>query len=205
MRTKLIARLIKYLLKALLWTCKIEKVGYEKIAITKDQGPLILMLWHNRLAPLAEILLPLAKKNYRFAAFVSKSRDGEILSQFVLSYKGGDVIRVPHNGRDKALKVMIETLLHKDEIVLITPDGPRGPVHELKPGVLFAAQESKAAIIPFSWEASSYFELKTWDKFRIPKPFTTIRAVFGEVIHPNDETTLEELQTALESVSKQVV
>ena len=190
MRHKLIAYLIRMVLKGLLLTCRVKIEGLEGIREAKQTGPLIIMLWHNRLAPLAEILSPLTDK-FRFAAFVSKSRDGEILSQFVLSYKGGAVIRVPHDGRDKALKVMIETLNQSDEIVLITPDGPRGPRYKMKPGVLFAAQATAAWIIPFTWESKSCFELKTWDRFRLPKPFSTIHARFGAPVKAESLNQLE--------------
>lgn len=199
MRNKLIAFSLKWVMKALIATCKVKITGRDQIAETKKKGPLIVMLWHNRLAPLAEILSPLADK-LKFAAFVSKSRDGEILSQLVLSYKGGSVIRVPHNGRDKALRIMIDTLLNTEEIILITPDGPRGPVYKMKPGTLFAAKEASAHIIPFTWESSRYFELKTWDKFRIPKPFSTIEARFGEPIDAKNIEQLDELESHLNNV-----
>jgi lysophospholipid acyltransferase (LPLAT)-like uncharacterized protein len=195
MREKVIAFAAKYLIRAILKTCRIEVTGLEKVIAAAEKGPLILMLWHNRLAPLAEILYPLSAR-FNFAAFVSKSRDGEILSQFVLSYKGGQVIRVPHNGRDKALKVMIETLKKNEAIVMITPDGPKGPIYTLKPGVKFAAEETGAAIIPFSWDASSYFSLSSWDRFRIPKPFTRITAHFGDPLSGN--ASLETLQNVLQ-------
>jgi hypothetical protein len=198
MRNKLIAYLAKYLMKATLATCRISLSGREHIQQAKEEGPLILMLWHNRLAPLAEILLPLSKR-YAFSAFISKSRDGDILSHFVLSYKNGQVIRVPHNAKDAALKALIDTLKQPDgPIALITPDGPRGPAYQLKPGVLFAAKEAKATLIPFTWTSSSYFELKTWDRFRFPLPFTTLHAHFGPPLKVTEQTTLEDLKKALE-------
>lgn len=196
MRNKIIAYLAKYLLKAIMLTCRVEIIGRDKILEAAKAQPLILMLWHNRLAALPEILYPVAAQ-HKFAAFVSKSRDGEMLSQLVLSYKGGTVIRVPHNGRDKALKIMIETLNKRDEIVIITPDGPRGPLYELKPGVLFAAKATGSAIIGFTWEADKFFELKSWDKFRLPRPFTKIRGVFGDVIQVTAHTTLADLKSHL--------
>jgi lysophospholipid acyltransferase (LPLAT)-like uncharacterized protein len=149
------------------------------------------MLWHNRLTIIAEILAPLARK-FRFAAFISNSRDGEILSNFILSYPCASVIRVPHNARDKALKTMILTLRQGDLIVLITPDGPKGPVYKVKPGIVMAAKESNASVVPFTWESSHLIELKTWDKMRFPRPFSTIKAIFGEPHRFADETTYEE-------------
>lgn len=194
MYTRLIAALVKYLLRGILKTCRVQIEGIEYLKEAAHEGPLILMLWHNRLAPLAEILRPLGKI-FTFSAFVSKSKDGEILSQLVLTYKGGKVIRVPHNHREGALRTMIETLQKKEAVVMITPDGPRGPRYKLKPGVRFAATETNARIIAFNWEAKKYYELNTWDKFRIPLPFTTVKATFSEPIE--SDASVETLESVL--------
>lgn len=193
--------LIKWVLKAILATCRLKVHGLGHVAKARTQGPVIIMLWHQDLAPLAEILKPLTPQ-YAFSAFISKSRDGQILADFVLSYKNGQVIRVPHNGRNQALKALIETLQKKDSpIAIITPDGPRGPAYELKPGVLFAAQETGSQIIPFSWSATRLLTLKTWDRFKIPLPFTTIQAHFGEPIEVSSHTELKDLSRKLPSGS----
>lgn len=186
------------MLKGILATCRVKISGLEHIEKAKKEGPLIIMLWHNQLAPLAEILLPLSKK-FPFSAFISKSRDGEILSQFVLSYKNGFVIRVPHDGRDKALKILIETLQKENSpVALITPDGPRGPRYVLKPGALFAAKEVGAQIISFAWKANRFYAFKTWDAFRLPLPFTTLEAKFSPPLKATEATTLEDLQKMIE-------
>ena len=52
----------------------------------------------------------------------------------------------------------------------------------MKPGIAIAALETKAHVVPFSWEAKNYWELKTWDRLRIPKPFTSIHVTFAPPI-----------------------
>ncbi len=65
----------------------------------------------------------------------------------------------------------------------------------MKPGILLAAKQANAWVVTFSWESDRYWELNTWDKFRIPKPFSTIKLVWGTPIPPEDiETKLNELQ-----------
>lgn len=172
-------------------------IGLDQLEELAQKGPVILMLWHNRLCPLAHILYPLSSKR-DFSAFVSKSKDGEILSQFVLSYKGGKVIRVAHNQKNAALKAMVETLRKNEAIVMITPDGPRGPVYKVKPGVKFAAEETGAKIIPFNWKGDKYWELKSWDGFRIPKPFSRIEAAFGEPL--TGDASLDKLKASLDTL-----
>ena len=64
--------------------------------------------------------------------------------------------------------------------MVITPDGPRGPKHVIKPGAVYVARKSKAFLLPFSWSSSRSWKLKTWDQMEIPKPFSKVVCVFGE-------------------------
>jgi lysophospholipid acyltransferase (LPLAT)-like uncharacterized protein len=177
----LIAYSAKLALRLLVKTCKIEIKGLHTFIETASKSPCILTLWHDRLTLVAEILNAFAPQFF-YTAVVSNSRDGEPLALFAKSYKGGNVLRVPHHSRHLALSQMIDCLNAQQNVVLVTPDGPRGPRYTAKPGVVFAARESSAKVIPFSWDADRKWLLKTWDKMIIPKPFSTIQIVFGESI-----------------------
>ncbi len=77
-----------------------------------------------------------------------------------------------------ALRQLVDALASGGN-VLITPDGPRGPVYEVSPGVIFVAQKSGAAIVPLHLEYSSCWRLKSWDRFIVPRPFCTMRFILG--------------------------
>lgn len=171
--------LIRGFLRLIVMTCRFEIKGSNNLIDAIRSGPTIIVLWHNRIALLGPVLLKIAP-NYIYTAFVSNSRDGNLVADYITSYPQGRAIRVRHNAKEHALKTLIERLRTTKEIPLVTPDGPRGPVYVAKPGLMFVVKETQAQLIPFSWESSSYWELKTWDRFRIPKPFTTIYARFGE-------------------------
>ena len=64
--------------------------------------------------------------------------------------------------------------LKNGKVILITPDGPRGPRYWVKPGVAYAAKTTSSHIVPFTWSASHYWQLNTWDRMLIPKPFSKI-------------------------------
>lgn len=89
------------------------------------------------------------------------------------------------------LKVLIESLrlLKNGYDIGIAPDGPRGPYHNIGDGVVAMSQRTQRCIIPMRVVYSRYWELKTWDRFRIPKPFSTIDfyALDGFVIDENME------------------
>lgn len=176
----LFAYFLKLLLRVILWTCSYKMKGLDAFHAVSKNRKCILMLWHNRLLIVPEILRKFAAKN-NYTAFISNSLDAEPFAIMINSYRFGRTIRVPHLSRHFALKKMIDLLKNSNEVIVITPDGPRGPRYEVKPGTALAAKKTLANIIPFSWHASRFWELHTWDKLRIPKPFSTIFLEFG---HP---------------------
>lgn len=177
----IVARLIRAVLFLLIKSCRVKTFGLDLVEEAAKKGPVLIALWHEELVPLAEILKPLGPK-LSFTAFVSKSRDGKLLSSFISTYSSADVVEVPHNARGAALKAMINRLTYGKKIGLITPDGPRGPRRELKEGLVTAARQSGATIIPFYWRSPSPFTLSTWDRLKIPKPFSSIEAHFGPAL-----------------------
>jgi len=193
----LIAYVGKFLLRTLLFTCKIKVKGLEAFHTVASNERCIMMLWHNRLGIMSELLYKFSPK-YIYAAFISKSRDGDPLAKLADSYKTGRAIRVAHNTRHGALKNVIDNLREGKQIVVITPDGPRGPRYEAKPGIAMAAQETAAKVVPVTWTATRFWQLKTWDKMIFPKPFSTILVDFGEALKfEKHEQSLEEVSRVL--------
>jgi len=158
------------------------------------------MLWHNRIAP-ALFILSTYTPHIHYTALVSGSRDGDILSNIIHSYKKGGTIRVPHLARYQALRTLVRHVEERRQIVVITPDGPRGPCYEIKPGIAIAALETQAQIFSFNWEAEDYWEFKTWDKFRLPKPFTTLHVTISPTVRFDQmpQPSLEEAQFILKT------
>lgn len=178
LRSSLIARTSKALLFLLFKTCRVHVEGVERFREIMTKEKCLLMLWHNRLA-LVPFILAKYTPHIQYAALVSASRDGEILSKIIHSYKDGYTIRVPHLARYQALQNVIRHVEERKQIVVITPDGPRGPRYEVKPGIAIAALETRAYVVSLNWEAKNYWEFKTWDQFRLPKPFTTVHVTFN--------------------------
>ena len=197
-RSRLIAKLGNFLMKLLMRTCRIHVEGLDSFIKIAEAEKCILMLWHNRLAIIPSILSQLSPDKI-FAALVSGSRDGEILSAVIESYKQGRTIKVWHQARHQALREIIRHVEERKQLVILTPDGPRGPCYEMKPGIAFAALETQAYVIPLDWEAERFWELKTWDRLRVPKPFTTIVFRFLPPFRLENagQTSLEEAKAVL--------
>jgi lysophospholipid acyltransferase (LPLAT)-like uncharacterized protein len=84
----------------------------------------------------------------------------------------------PLRGSSKkgARQVLLQAFksIKSGEEVLITPDGPRGPRHSMSDGAIGIALKSKLPIFVMNYKAEKYWEMKSWDRFVIPKPFTKV-------------------------------
>ena len=86
-----------------------------------------------------------------------------------------------HSGR-AALEEVVD-YLKQESNTLMTPDGPAGPVKELKHGVLDMSMASGIAVVPLKVRTSRAFILNaTWDNKRIPLPFSTITIEYGNPV-----------------------
>jgi lysophospholipid acyltransferase (LPLAT)-like uncharacterized protein len=142
--------------------------------------PVIFAIWHNRLLMLPRIFDPCFPTRQSFG-LISASGDGDLIAIFI-ERSGYGTIRGSSSRKGViALRQLVETLASGGN-VLVTPDGPRGPVYQASQGVVFLAQKSGAPVVPIHMEYSSSWRLKSWDRFVVPRPFATLRAIFGAPI-----------------------
>jgi lysophospholipid acyltransferase (LPLAT)-like uncharacterized protein len=142
--------------------------------------PVIFAIWHNRLLMLPRVFDPCFPTRQSYG-LISASRDGDLIARFI-ERSGYGTIRGSSSRKGViALRQLVDTLA-ADGNVLVTPDGPRGPVYQLSQGVVFLAQKSAAPVVPIHMEYSSCWRLKSWDRFVVPRPFAKLRAIFGAPI-----------------------
>ena len=87
-------------------------------------------------------------------------------------------------------------------------DGPQGPAHQTKPGIVYTAREARAKIIPLALEARRGVILsRRWDRHCIPLPFNNITVFIGKSIDVEPGDSLEakgaEVTTSLLQLTKQ--
>ena len=142
--------------------------------LVDTRRPFIYLLWH-------EALLPLLWQHRRqqVTIVVSEAREGQYLSDYAqrIGYRllPGSSTR----GGARALLGAIR-VLEEGSTVAITPDGPRGPRREIKPGVVHAAQRAGAMIMPLHAATSSGWSARSWDRMFLPKPFAEVHLGYGE-------------------------
>lgn len=159
-------------------TISVREIPNDYSRRLKRQGKCVIYaIWH------AHILIPVyATRNLGIKALISQHRDGEYFAQIVQRL-GFDVARgSTTRGGAKALLSMIKKI--KDEAVslAIAPDGPKGPRFVAQSGVIILGQKTGFPIIPVSLGLTKYWELSSWDRFRIPKPFSKAIIIYGDPI-----------------------
>jgi lysophospholipid acyltransferase (LPLAT)-like uncharacterized protein len=75
--------------------------------------------------------------------------------------------------------------------LLITPDGPRGPKHQMKRGAHLVAQRTRRPLILLGVEYARSRQLRNWDSFEIPYPWTDVRAIYSDPIMVPDDVSGE--------------
>jgi lysophospholipid acyltransferase (LPLAT)-like uncharacterized protein len=149
---------------------------HDVISFVRNQ-PVIFAIWHNRLLMLPRVFDPSFPTRQSYG-LISASRDGDFIANWI-ERSGYGTIRGSSSRKGViALRQLIDTLVAGGN-VLFTPDGPRGPVYQVSQGIIFVAQKSGAPIVPIHMEYSSCWRLKSWDRFVLPRPFATLRAIFG--------------------------
>ena len=193
-RHRLLPRCIGFLAHALIrligLTCRYKIHGRESFDIA-DHYPTTLYFWHSRTVPVIEILRRVAPER-KYLPLVSKSRDGEIMASIANSYPNGGAIRVAHDNKPLAVKQLERALKQRKGICVVTPDGPRGPLHQVKYGSISAVQNAGGRVIPLHWKGSSVWTLSTWDRMEIPQPFSTLEVWIGEPIGFSEGETPQE-------------
>lgn len=131
----------------------------------------IIAFWHGEL--LMQPLLYRKIKKPKIVVMISEHFDGELIAK-TIGYFGFDTVR--GSSSKGAAKLLIQSLrkLKEGYEVAITPDGPRGPRHSVADGIIALAQKSGKPIVIFRTRPSRCWQLKSWDKFEIPKPFGKI-------------------------------
>lgn len=162
--------------------------------------PCVYALWHGESVMMPWLYVNKFPPEKYCSVIVSKHGDGGIASAITESIGVVSLRGSSNKGGAKALKAAL-SFVKKGGSVIITPDGPRGPYHSVADGVVAIAQMAKIPIIPVSCKASSAWQLKSWDKMFIPKPFSKIEFYIG---NPLDISNLSK-EEAKEQIKARMV
>jgi len=160
--------------------------------IEKEGGKFISAFWHGRM------LIPwYINRNFKVAALVSKSKDGEILTRLLKNWDYDVVRGSSHIGGKEALTIM-ENKVDEGFSFAITPDGPTGPPYKMKAGAVVLAHRKQVPLFLIGTASNRHFVFKSWDKFQVPKPFSKVVVVYSEPIFINENSTRDEINKLIE-------
>lgn len=163
-------------------TCRVVRVlGADRLQqALVAHGNVIPVYWHaHQLFPV-RYLLDQRDRGLKLGFLISPSVDGEIPALLV-SKAGAQAIRgSSSNTGARALRDYYEAVVKQGISPAITPDGPRGPRREFKPGAILIAQMTGRPLLPMAYAASRVFLFPTWDRFALPWPFARIVLAVGE-------------------------
>lgn len=164
------------LIRLIYLTCKKE----FKLASNYPEEPFIVAFWHGEL-----LMQPFLYKKFRgrhkISVMISEHFDGEIIAR-IISFFGFSTVR--GSSSKGGARVLIEAIktLKEGEDIAITPDGPRGPRHSVADGIVALAQKTNSKIVVFNYQSTNFWQLKSWDKFVVPKPFSKITFFADKVL-----------------------
>lgn len=129
--------------------------------------------WHSALLPLAVL-----HRNEGVAVLVSRHRDGELITRVIerlgfVTARGSST-----RGGEAGVRGML-AWAGRDRHLAVTPDGPRGPAEQVKPGALYLAERTGRRMVPVGLAAHPVRALRTWDRFRLPWPFARVLVSHG--------------------------
>jgi len=180
-----VAVVVGWWLVRMFWaTCRVHRViGLDAARATVFASKSVIpVYWHQHALFGVRALLDLRPDGIKVGFLISPSVDGTAPAMLVEKV-GGHVIRgsSTHTGA-RALRDYYETIVKQQISPAITPDGPRGPLHEFKPGAVMLAQITGKPILPVSIAASRTWTFRTWDRFKLPLPFSRIVIAYGEPV-----------------------
>jgi lysophospholipid acyltransferase (LPLAT)-like uncharacterized protein len=166
--------------------------------LTKSDEPVAIVLWHNRLFLSPEMFRRYRRKR-RVYGLVSASKDGAWLAALYRLIGMYPVRGSSSNFGREAARTLIEVMREGHDIG-ITPDGPRGPLYVVEPGVVVVTRRTNAPMVLFGAEFTRAWKLKSWDRFYVPWPFSRIKmhsAVLPAVKADGEKLSAEDVRAAL--------
>lgn len=147
----------------------------------------IVAFWHGKMLPVWKYF-----SNRGAYGVVSLSKDGEILSHLLKKW-GYNLIRGSSSrGGKEVLDEIVEK--SKNSIVLITPDGPRGPAKVFKAGAVIASIRSRKKLVLCGVKIKWKLQFKkSWDSFSFPLPFSRIQLVFSTPLQFDKDSSKEQI------------
>jgi len=167
--------------------------------LNKQNKNYILAFWHGKM-----IVPWYLFRNTNYSTIISQSKDGKILTNVLLRWKYDVKRGSSSKGGKEILDILVEDAKNGKNI-LITPDGPRGPINKMKAGAAVIAKKSGIPIILIGVCHKNKITLKSWDKFEIPKLFSKIFIKYSAPYYVENELSFDETDKMINHLENELM
>lgn len=164
----------------------------EGLALEKENKGIIYAVWHNQ-----QLFLLYPYKGRKIAPLISLSKDGEYIARLLPKFGMKAVRGSTSKGGARALIHLLHAA-REGYCPMLTPDGPRGPIYKVQPGILFLAKKTGFPIMPVGTALSRKFTVGSWDRMRIPLPFGKTALTYGKAVYVKDDNDMDRAAVELE-------
>lgn len=208
MKEWLAAALVYVIYRALKLTWRVRLIEPPEMKkAMRDRAPFLMAHWHGD-----EILLLQVIGRYRTATIVSTSKDGEIMNNLIRFFGAVSSRGSSTRGAVGALKGLFR-LIREGHPSSFAVDGPKGPLHKVKPGIFETSRALDLPIYVAGVACDRAFEFpKSWNKTYLPKPFARIhlewrgpRPAIARDLDPRDPELARQLEVELHAAKQQAV
>jgi hypothetical protein len=156
----------------------------------------VFAFWHGRLLMMAMV----CPKKRKMHGLISTHRDGEMITNTMRHFGLGMIRGSSSRGGASAAMNAVKALQAGGN-VCITPDGPRGPLMQVQPGLITIAELANVPIIPATYSSTRHKCMKSWDRFMVALPFGSL---YYKVGAPLQNTTKEALEAEMVRLTEEV-
>ena len=128
-------------------------------------GSYVYGLWHESFFAGVSVYT-----NQNIAPMISQSNDGEFIS-YIAEKLGYRPVRGSTSRGGEDARTALYQRISEGLVAAFTADGPRGPRHKMKSGLIDLSRSGRMAIVPLAVDADRKWIMhKSWDQSIIPKP-----------------------------------
>lgn len=168
-----VAPAISALCRTLTWT--VEGAAHYDDVIRSGRQP-IIAFWHGRILPATWFF-----RHRGIVALTSANFDGQWIARVIEHLGNSTIAGSSSRGGVRAL-LQLKRAIVAGNPVAFALDGPRGPARVPQPGAVWLAGATGSPILPVHAESSAYWEVSSWDRTQVPRPFSRVALVIGPPI-----------------------
>ena len=179
-------------MRLLALTVRREVLGEKNLRDLWARGErAIIAFWHDQL-----LLMVFGYPGKGAKLLISESQDGELLAR-AMGYFSQDTVRGSSSkGGRAAFREMLK-LCRTDVDLVLTPDGPKGPRHTIKDGVVQLARLGRRPVVPMAFACNKGYRFSSWDRFLLPAPFSRGVYSFGKPLYYGESLDADQFRDQL--------